>query len=709
MSKSEIYAHTREGVREKDWQTLDEHLSNAADLAEKFASIFGAEELGRLLGLCHDAGKANPKWQKYLRGKAGGTDHKAAGAVLICEKGGRGLELLSLASLGHHGGMPAKNEVATLIKNSKADRGVNEAVRLLSGGVPECRKVPDFLKEGTRWEKGRRWDLFLRMLFSCLVDADYLDTERYMSPGRSVVRGSNVDLTEMQNRLKRSQAALDSSGLLNLSRQEVYESVVRRSDLPPGLFSMNIPTGGGKTRTGMGFALGHAIAHGMQRVIVVVPYRSIIEQTARTYREIFGADAVVEHHSGIDPKRESYWNRLSSENWDAPIIVTTSVQFFDSLHSNMPSRCRKLHNIARSVVILDEVQTLPPELLSPTLDVIRELVEHYGVSFVFSTATQPAFTDRPGFTGLTGVRELAPGAFPLFRGLCKVNYEFPAEGEAITLSDLARRISRKDQAMVVVNTKKVASRLYGLLSGTDTFHLSGNMCPAHRKKVLKEVEDRLERGLPCLLVSTQVVESGVDISFPVVYREVGPLDSIVQVAGRCNREGEQAAGRLIVVRLKNSKVPPGAYRSATALTELLMPELTTEKMRSPKLFQDYFRRLYDVRNTDKSEVLESRENLDFPETASRFRLINSDTRTVIVPWGGGVGLADEMRQKEYLNRQDFRQIQTVSVSLRPWKLQQAVKDGLCEEVRDGLYEWTGEYDDDVGIVMASPSPDKLIC
>lgn len=701
------YAHTKEGVREEDWQLLSTHLSNVADLSERFASVFGADNLGRLIGLCHDVGKAKPEWQKYIRGGMRKSPrHTGAGALLAAQKGP---DIAAFPVLGHHGGMPSRGETSNRVQAAGSDPILLKTANSRAADVLPTHDVPAFLSGGTEQRQRRTCEFFVRMLFSCLVDADFLDTERYVTPGEARVRGAETGLEDLKKRFQQSQQALDSTGPINTARSRIYDSVLSSAAEHPGLFSMNIPTGGGKTRTGMGFALEHALHHEMRRIIVVVPYRSIIKQTADVYRGIFGADSVVEHHSGVDPEKETKWNRLAAENWDAPIIVTTSVQFFDSLHSNRPSSCRKLHNIARSVVILDEVQTLPPELIEPILDAVRELVENYGTSFVFSTATQPAFTARPGFPGLTGVREIAPNACSIFKSFQRVSYELPANKETVSWTGLSSQIAKHRQALAIVNTKKDAHRLFKFLPGKDTFHLSGNMCPLHREEVLDHVIERLKNDLPCRLVSTQVVESGVDIDFPVVYRAFGPLDSIVQAAGRCNREGKLDSGRLIVFLPEDGGMPQGAYQTAADLTGTIIPGLDPEDLYLPKTFQNYFSRLYGLRNPDKKGILKKRERMDFPGTSKEFRLIDSDTRMVIVPHKKGHDLAEEMRNKERIKREDFRRLQNYAVSLLNYRLQRALKDGLCMEVRDGLYEWTGQYDDDTGIVMASPSPAKLIC
>jgi CRISPR-associated endonuclease/helicase Cas3 len=629
-----------------------------------------------------------------------------AGALVASQKAP---DIAAFPVLGHHGGLPNRACLKRELKAAGSDRAVTEAARTIGTEISAVRGLPDFLRTGSEKQQRRACEFFVRMLFSCLVDADFLDTERYMEPQQAEVRGIDIGLQDLHTKFQQYQQGFDADTPLNAARGRIFDSVMESAGTEPGFFSLSIPTGGGKTNTGMGFALAHALQHDMQRIVVVIPYTSIIKQTADVYRDMFGADSVVEHHSSVDPHKESDWNRLAAENWDAPIIVTTSVQFFDSLHSNKPSRCRKLHNIARSVVVLDEVQTLPPGLLNPILNGMRELVEHYGVSFVFSTATQPAFTDRPGFSGLTGVRELAPDAHGIFEDFQRVSYRLPDRGETVPWEDLADRIAAHEQALAIVNTKKDAGRLYQLLADQTTFHLSSSMCPSHREAVLEVVTKRLDASLPCRLISTQVVEAGVDIDFPVLYRAFGPLDSIVQAAGRCNREGKLDCGRAIVFRPEEGGMPPGAYRTATDLTEILVPDLQPTDMYSPELFQDYFARLYNVQNLDEKDILEKRADLDFPETAARFHLINSDTHPVIVPWEEGTALADEMRHKEYMSRRDFRRIQNYAVMLWSYRLEQALQDGLCAQVRPGLYEWLGRYDEKLGVVMDPYEPQDLIC
>jgi CRISPR-associated endonuclease/helicase Cas3 len=387
----------------------------------------------------------------------------------------------------------------------------------------------------------------------------------------------------------------------------------------------------------MAFALKHALVHGLDRVIVAIPYTSIIEQTADVYRNIFGETSVLEHHSavitghdGCDPlSYQDVWSRLASENWDAPIVVTTTVQLFESLFAHRPSACRKLHNIARSVLVLDEVQTLPPQLLTPILDVLQDLVEHYSVSVVLCTATQPALQDGPYLKGLSNIREIVPDPPRYFAALRRVHYTLPAADERWDWERVAVEMRNTAQCLAIVNTKPDALQLLDALNDSTALHRSTLLCGAHRRDVLHEIRRRLDIGEPCRLIATQVVEAGVDLDFPLVLRAIGPLDRIVQAAGRCNREGRLASGRVVVFWPAEGKVPPGAYRTGTdtAISLLSRPQVD---LHDPTLYRTYFELLYQAVETDVKGIQNLRQALDYPEVAQRFRLIEDDTAAVVV-------------------------------------------------------------------------------
>ncbi|MFO7955475.1 MAG: CRISPR-associated helicase Cas3' [Candidatus Brocadiia bacterium] len=696
----ELWAHSPNAQGRP--QPFEEHLDNVAELAARFARKFGAEELGRLAGRWHDLGKKSREWQDSIRPDYRGgdrPDHRAAGALRAFLQG---LPPVAMPIAGHHGGLTDFAAVKGYLQNAREDQ---QTLRMAQESIAEAAdaRKPDFLTDELETE------FFIRMLFSALTDADFLDTERHFSEDKTRTRDVDFSLDELFDSLLASQDGLSSDGPLDAARDAVYRAALDAADAPRGFFSLTVPTGGGKTRTAMAFALKHALRHGLDRVIVVIPYTSIIEQNAAVYRAIFGDDAVVEHHVGLDPDEETTFNKLAAENWDAPIVVTTSVQFFESLHARKPSRCRKLHNIARSVVVLDEVQTLPAGLLGPTLDAMRELVEHYGVSFVLSTATQPAFRRRQGFDGLSDVREIAPDAPGLFRDFKRVTYQLPSGvDETRTWREVADEMAAHPQALCVVNTKKDALRLFRLLPEEGRYHLSTNMCPAHRSEQLDVITSRLVGGNNCRVVSTQLIEAGVDIDFPVVFRAFGPLDSIVQSAGRCNREGRRESGRVVVFRPADGGMPPGAYRRAASVTETMARDLRPDRLHDPELYEEYFRRLYVVSDLDEKDVIEKRRALRFQQTADAYRLIPDHTTPVLVDWGEGGELMAEVAEAERLDRTMFRRVQRFAVALYPHALARARQAGLCHEVRDGLFAWDGCYSAESGLRMKGYSPDDLV-
>jgi CRISPR-associated endonuclease/helicase Cas3 len=488
-------------------------------------------------------------------------------------------------------------------------------------------------------------------------------------------------------------------------RNHIFDTAIERAMLPSGFFSLTVPTGGGKTLASMAFALAHAKAHGLRRVIVVIPYLSIIEQNAAEYRRIFGDEVVLENHSGVRPKddqseEESSRLELISENWDAPVIVTTSVQFLESLFASSPSKCRKLHRIPRSVVIFDEVQTLPAHLLKPIFNVFHELAANYGTSFVFSSATQPAFRKcaaLPDGFDAHELREIAPEPGDLFRQLCRVNYHLPKTGETLDWSVLAEKIAATPQALCVVNLTRHAKELWeqlkrALPEAETPIHLSSAMCPQHRLALIQMIRDRLAAGQPCRVVSTQLIEAGVDVDFPVVWRALGPLDSIVQVAGRCNREGRCAKGEVYVFRPVDHKLPPGVYRAAADQAMITLAGLGSDESASnrlatdPQVFRDYFQSLYQVVNTDyakggESSIQQDREQLRFREVSRKARVISDEGQPVIIAHDThgrefAAPLIEEIRSRQVapgqfrFNRDDLRRLQRFMVNVHSHKFQQ---------------------------------------
>jgi len=655
-------------------QTLANHLRGVAEKASGFAEEFGAADEARATGLLHDLGKFRDEFQAYLRkerGKSVETHHAVYGAALAFQR-----EWLAPAFViaGHHAGLHDRGNLQNLVDDPKYK--ASERLQLLIqqyeksiGPLPAAVKPPPFAQRNDC-----TMEFYTRMIFSCLVDADFLDTEEHYQGARN----SGVQLAEINDkllaRLFEKRRTLPVEGAVNLIRNTIFERCIECARHPQGFFSLTVPTGGGKTLSGMAFALVHAKKHCLRRVIVVIPYLSIIEQNAGEYRRVLDPEdcgIVVEHHSSVIVAARTEDERpstaeLAAENWDAPIIVTTSVQFIESLFSSSPSKCRKLHNIVGTVVILDEVQTLPTHLLQPLLSVLRELKENYGVTFVFSTATQPAFKYsqflKEGFKA-DEVTELTQTTADSFKALQRVEYQREGPWDWKTL---AQKIADEPQALCIVNVRKHAFELWEELRNclpkedhNGIFHLSSAMCAEQRAEVLGDFKQpginsirwRLFWGEPCRVVSTQVVEAGVDLDFPVVFRALGPLDSIVQAAGRCNREGKlldkfgnPKRGRVVIFQAEGAAVPPGIYKIATAHTATLLEGISLESLATDAhLFERYFTSLFQQTKTDKENIQDDRMQLRFRTVAEKARVIKEDGQPIIVPYGRGKELIEEIR------------------------------------------------------------------
>jgi CRISPR-associated endonuclease/helicase Cas3 len=723
------YAHSANG--DGIPHDLVELLKSVAEQAARFAEKFAAADMAYWAGLWHDLGKFHPDFQAYLANPMArrGPDHSSAGAVLA-EKS---FSPLAFLVAGHHGGLPALTELKLRVREKVKAPAINQALDLARQAInsieptsPLETQLPAFLQGTSQKKPGqegfkRRLELFLRMVFSTLVDADFLDTERHFEPELEQQRGRGASLDELWERFETAQGVFSGrkQGQLCEIRHEIYQACLRAAQNPPGMFSLTVPTGGGKTRSGMAFALRHALIHGLDRVIIAIPYTSIIEQSVDVYCSIFGAESVLEHHSAVSPHDDpsdplSYqevWARLASQNWDAPVVVTTTVQLFESLFANRPSTCRKLHNIARSVVILDEVQTLPPDLLTPVLDVLQDLVDHYHVSVLLCTATQPALQGGPYLGGLRDVREIIVDPAQYFAALKRVRYELPAPDERWGWERVAIEMQSAGQCLAVVNTKQDALRLLDALDDPGAFHLSTLLCGAHRRDVLQEIRRRLEAGEVCRLVSTQVVEAGVDLDFPLVLRALGPLDRIVQAAGRCNREGRLAAGRVVIFVPEEGAVPPGAYKTGidTALSFLSQPGAD---LHDPLLYQTYFERLYQAIDLDKKRIQDCREALDYPEVAQRFRLIEDDTVPIVVrpdKYRHEVdALLSLLRRAEETPRWLLRRLQPYIVGARTRRIPEYHREGLLNEIAPGMWEWLGRYDAVRGLTVANRDPAELV-
>ena len=735
MAQNHPIAHVRFDNNSKPikhW--LDDHLRDVADLASEYAADFQSAEWASVAGIWHDLGKYNLEFQNYIRDKTGyerenahvasvgKVNHSAAGALYAVEKHKHIGRALAYLIAGHHAGLPDW-------RREDADGGSLEEILGQKEHLAKARAVSipaDILnaKLPATPPKGQSADyaLWLRMLFSCLVDADFLDTERFMQADQFKQRGQYPNLEQLLLRFNQHMTAFTASAVdtaVNRLRKQILQDCRRAAVKPSGIFSLTVPTGGGKTLSGMAFALEHAQRYGKQRVIYAIPYTSIIEQTANIYRQIFG-ECVIEHHSNLDSSKENAQSRLAAENWDAPIIVTTNVQLFESLFASRTSRCRKLHNLANSVIVLDEAQLLPPEYLNPILAVMKTLVEHYNVTFVLSTATQPAlhrYDDVFGKAIVQGfaadqITEIMPDCAALFAALERVIVELPDDlTTERSWEDLAEEIAAQDSVLVIVNTKPQAAELCRLLP-PDTYYLTTNLCGEHRSAKLKEIRQRLTNGEAVRVVSTQLIEAGVDVDFPVVYRALAGLDSLAQAAGRCNREGRLSAkGRVVVfVPPRNSKLQ-GHLGMAATVSRSLLPTFTDAPLHHSH-FKTYFEHFYArAKSRDKHDILAllTRDAADlkiqFRTAALRFKLIEDEGFPVFVTYGKGAELINQLKYAG-ASRDLMRKLQRYTVTVRSLAKDHLLKMGDIRELPElpGVYEQTtpGLYDPKLGLLVNAP-------
>lgn len=693
------YAHSTDAIDKSDWQLLQEHLENVSERSGNFADIFKLGQWGQCAGLLHDAGKATKAFQRRLEGSSERVDHSTFGARLAWKHCGRLGVLLAYVIAGHHGGLPDGGEQKGQLHYRLKHQKIPEGVRLLPG--MECRKelkLPFTLSRGTA---GFSLSFFTRMIFSCLVDADFLDTEQFCSPDKASKRRNQVELDIIQLLRDKFLAHMGSIGgqaeptQVNTVRQEIFRQCLEKSSLPRQIFSLTVPTGGGKTFSSMAFALNHAVQHGMSRILYAIPFTSIIEQNGGVFREIFGRDMVLEHHCNfmekddLDEREYNQYRRLATENWDMPIVVTTNVQFFESLFASKTSRCRKLHNIAGSVIVLDEAQAIPTEYLKPCLAALRELVSHYGCTIVLCTATQPALDDTSSLRreALPEIKEIVEDPGQYFRKLQRVDVEFVGRK---TDEELVELLKEEQQVLCIVATKPQARSVFELLHGhSGVLHLSTNMYPLHRQRVLKKIRERLARGEICRVVSTSLVEAGVDLDFPVVYRAMAGLDSIAQAAGRCNREGslnEQGKlGRVYVFESAALPSMPWLKRAVSRARETLRA-LPGKDPLGMETMRRYFELLYDIQELDGKNIMQllNPAHLDqdllfpFREAAEKFRFIEEESVGVVIPRETKTeALIHQLRYSEY-TRSVLRKLQPYTVSVRTNDVQAMAREGSLE-------------------------------
>lgn len=724
-----FYAHSGTLGNYSDWQLLADHLRQVAERASCLAqrALPGNEQLMKsawVAGLLHDLGKYRNEFQEYICGfRCKGdptTFHKQAGAAKAAQ-----LNLIPIAYAihGHHGGMPDREDLKVGVKSTA---GLSLLPNIWPTALTDCTELSHIAIEAPQSRDHLHAELITRILFSCLVDADWGDTGEYERKRKGWPDEPKPTCLEPAQRIQQVIKFIQRCAInckehrIREIRDSILQACLVAANQARNVFTLTVPTGGGKTLASLSFALAHAAKHDMQRIIYVAPYMSILEQNISVFRSALGITNdsfdLFEHYSLAEPpcdedqddtRRQTASRR--AENWDAPFIVTTNVQFFESLFSNNPGRCRKVHNIARSVVILDECQTLPPGLVAPTCAMLKQLVEDLGCSIVLCTATQPAFSHgKLQANERLDAIEIIPKELDLFRQLKRVRVIWPKENEStLSWSAVAERMCNQPSALCVVNTKKAALEIYQELKKSGNggvFHLSTNMCPQHRREKLKQIKLRLHSDKPCYLVSTQLIEAGVDVDFPFLMREMAPLESIIQAAGRCNREGKlKDGGTVEVFQSVDGKMPPDAWYNAGRITlqSIIKYHGDGPQIDDPIAIQDYFSRLYHSGKLDVNGIQSLRETTQFQKVADAYKIIDNGGQPVVVAkWKAYEAeiseLLVEVASQERPSKATMRKLARFQVNLLPSKVGQS--QPFLHEIVPGVLVWNGDYDDESGIL-----------
>jgi CRISPR-associated helicase Cas3/CRISPR-associated endonuclease Cas3-HD len=713
----EYYAHSSENT-EKSWQTIVEHLDKTAKIAEECASKFNAGEFGYICGMLHDLGKYSQKFQRKLQSEKLYVDHSTAGAKeainLYGDKVGR---LLAYCIAGHHSGLSDYGTAAStegtlfarLNKEIEDYCAYKDELDLISS-----KTLPRLPVRPINSNQGFTLSFFIRMLYSCLVDADFIDTETYMSDILKP-RGNNVTVAQLNIIFNNFLSTMVSDTTkINMKRKEILESCLSMANSDTGLYTLTVPTGGGKTYSSLAFALNHAIFNDLERIIYVIPYTSIIEQNAKVFKYVLGDENILEHHSNyqfdnIDSEYLQEVNeklKLASENWDIPVVVTTNVQFFESLFSNRSSKCRKIHNIAKSVIIFDEAQMLPIQYLKPCLLAVTELVQNYGSTAVLCTATQPSIKENKLLSPSINPIEIMDNPRQLYEDFKKVKVVKKGELDDETLAD---ELNELEQVLCIVSTRKHAKEIFNRLEN-NAFHLSTLMCPLHRQKILSEIRQRLKDKLPCRVVSTQLIEAGVDVDFPVVYRSIAGIDSIVQSAGRCNREGRLKEGKVFVFKPVSEYAKVKGYLERTAK----VADMVFRKYEDPislEAIDYYFKMLYEIegeQSLDKKDIVDCFEEkykqleFDFQTAAEKFKLIESNTYSIVIPYNEDA--------RKLINKAQFspyplsvaRQLQPYTISVYEYEYKTLLKNTALKTINDSfivLENFEKNYNQSTGLIL----------
>ncbi len=723
---SVYYAHSENSRKEK--HSLSKHLHQTAKFAESFACQENYKPIFKIAGLLHDLGKYQLAFQSYLEngGKRGSVPHASWGAGYA-----RILKVLeaSIAIDGHHMGLPDKStwksDTEPYLRDEVSEFKDITGTFFTDTGVNKAEiKPPDSLPITEPFQR----EVFIRYLFSALTDSDWLSTEEHFEQDTFKMRiGDTLPVDVMINKLEDEFSKKSKEGEINQLRNDARNQTLQKAHMPCGFYSLSLPTGMGKTLTSMAWALRHAKKNNLKRIIIVLPYINIIDQTAQVLKNIFGEEWVLEHHSSYNEDDHNSRDvaescsaiekrkRLACENWDYPVIVTTTVQFFESLFSNRPSHCRKIHNIAEAVVIFDEVQTLPKEVVLPTLQMLKDVQAIMKTSFLFCTATQPAFEKRQGFDGISGICSLIDNPTALYKKTKRVEYHLLNDLKPIDYNGLLEAVMRiGNSALVIFNTKKVALEFYNCTKNLGDwekkYHLSTAMCPSHRKGVIKNIREDLEAEKKILVVSTQLIEAGVDFDFPVVFRAMAPLEAVIQSAGRCNREGKlgELGGKVFLFKLQDGGMPDKTYAACAGHAEEMIKQ-DIAQLHGHTIFNKYYASVISLYvNPDENNINEARKQFKFETVNDGYRIIRDITKGLYV-----YNYSDESRQllhsleyKEFLSRDDYRRMQAYTVQVYEHFIFQNRQ--MCKTMDQGFMVWYGNYYPQTGISVAPIEADKLV-
>ncbi len=718
----DYFAHSANDKGKKHY--LAKHLHQTATLAESFACQGRYKPLFKICGLLHDFGKYQPAFQNYLinGGKRGSVPHASWGAGYA--RIYKHIEA-SIVIDGHHKGLPDragwKSDTAPYVHGDAAGfddivKKFLQDVKIDEGDIKPPSKI--------KFDELSQHELFTRYLFSSLTDSDWLSTEEHFDKTKSSFRGDySLPVNVMINKLEAELSGKSKEGSINKLRNKARIEALEMAGLPPAFYSLALPTGLGKTLTSLSWALHHAKQNELNRIIIVLPYINIIDQTAQILKDLFGEEWVLEHHSSYNEELEDDENlssvqqrkQLACENWDYPIIVTTTVQFFESLFSNKPSKCRKIHNIAESVVIFDEVQTIPKDVILPTLQMLKDIQVVMKTSFLFCTATQPAFGKRKKFAGIDSIQPLIEDSAALYDATRRVEYYLLNDLKPISFAKLSVEVAEHDSStLIIFNTKKAALEFYNCMQGIGTweamYHLSTSMCPCHRKEVIGNIRSDFLAGKKILVISTQLIEAGVDFDFPLLFRAMAPLEGIIQAAGRCNREGDPGRdyGHVYLFNLKDGGMPDKTYGACAGFAEELIKSDINLLYRHD-VFEQYYANVVDLYvNPDKYGINGQRKNFNFKIVSESYRIIKNASQGLYI-----YNFSEESRQllhetqhKEFLSRKDFRKMQAFTVQVYENFIFQNSEQ--IQTMPQGFLVWYGNYDQDVGISLGPREPEKNI-